>query len=249
MLAIKATQVTYFKQEPITTSQDVMELFTPFDLKRLESYSQKLLDYHVIIDLVPTIAKLYFLECFKEPEPLKLSSVQTAILLSLGLQKKNVERCEKDLGLAVSQILALFGKAIKKTSIFLNEIIEKQEAAILDTEMETAIKHSKGVKKLEDQKAWNPMDNTLQEELSEAGNEFSEKFKQEQRNMINSLNLEEYAIGGNEKEWESAKISTTSKIVNIKSDKKRKGKITSETLIQETSNEQNSEKKRKVKKR
>jgi N-acetyltransferase 10 len=93
------------------------------------------------------------------------------------------------------------------------------------------------------------MDNTLQEELSEAGNEFSEKFKQEQRNMINSLNLEEYAIGGNEKEWESAKISTTSKIVNIKSDKKRKGNITSETLIKETSNEQNSEKKKKVKKR
>lgn len=31
-----------------------------FDLKRLESYSNNLVDFHLIMDLVPTIAKLYF---------------------------------------------------------------------------------------------------------------------------------------------------------------------------------------------
>jgi N-acetyltransferase 10 len=31
-----------------------------FDLKRLESYSSNLVDFHLIMDLVPTIAKLYF---------------------------------------------------------------------------------------------------------------------------------------------------------------------------------------------
>jgi len=34
---------------------------TVFDLKRLESYAKNLVDFHLIMDLVPTLAKLYFL--------------------------------------------------------------------------------------------------------------------------------------------------------------------------------------------
>lgn len=36
-------------------------LFTPYDLKRLDSYASQLVDYHMILDLIPTVAKLYFL--------------------------------------------------------------------------------------------------------------------------------------------------------------------------------------------
>lgn len=39
-----------------------MELyFTKYDFKRLESYAQNLVDYHLIMDLVPNMAKLYYL--------------------------------------------------------------------------------------------------------------------------------------------------------------------------------------------
>jgi N-acetyltransferase 10 len=31
-----------------------------FDLKRLESYSKNLVDFHLVMDLVPAIARLYF---------------------------------------------------------------------------------------------------------------------------------------------------------------------------------------------
>lgn len=31
-----------------------------FDLKRLESYSKNLVDFHLVMDLVPSIARLYF---------------------------------------------------------------------------------------------------------------------------------------------------------------------------------------------
>ena len=34
---------------------------TVYDLKRLESYAKNLVDFHLIMDLVPTLAKLYFL--------------------------------------------------------------------------------------------------------------------------------------------------------------------------------------------
>lgn len=37
------------------------QYITIFDLKRLESYSKNLVDFHLIMDLVPTLAKLHFL--------------------------------------------------------------------------------------------------------------------------------------------------------------------------------------------
>lgn len=35
--------------------------FTTYDVKRLEMYSNNLVDYHLIMDLIPTLAKIYFL--------------------------------------------------------------------------------------------------------------------------------------------------------------------------------------------
>lgn len=67
-------------------------LLTPFDLKRLESYANNSLDYHVILDLLPTIAALYFDR--RLGSDVRLSAVQSAILLGLGLQRKTVEQIE-----------------------------------------------------------------------------------------------------------------------------------------------------------
>lgn len=68
------------------------DLFSPFDLKRLESYANNMLDYHVILDLLPTLSALYFSQRF--PAEIKLSGVQSSILLALGLQRKPVEDIE-----------------------------------------------------------------------------------------------------------------------------------------------------------
>lgn len=67
-------------------------LFTPFDLKRLESYANNMLDYHVILDLMPTVAGLYFQK--RLGEEVRLTAVQSAILLAVGLQRKSVEEVE-----------------------------------------------------------------------------------------------------------------------------------------------------------
>lgn len=34
--------------------------FTQYDLKRLNLYSQNMVDYHLIMDLLPTVSKLLF---------------------------------------------------------------------------------------------------------------------------------------------------------------------------------------------
>lgn len=67
-------------------------LMTPFDLKRLDSYANNQLDYHVILDLLPTVATLYF-EKRLGPE-VHLSAVQSSILLAIGLQRKTIEEVE-----------------------------------------------------------------------------------------------------------------------------------------------------------
>lgn len=47
--------------------------FTKYDMKRLEMYSNKLVDYHLIMDLVPHIARLYFTAKMRD---IKLNVVQ-----------------------------------------------------------------------------------------------------------------------------------------------------------------------------
>lgn len=73
-------------------SSELSILLTPFDLKRLESYANNMLDYHVILDLLPTIASLYFQR--RLGDDVRLSAVQSSILLALGLQRKSIEEVE-----------------------------------------------------------------------------------------------------------------------------------------------------------
>lgn len=40
---------------------ELAAVFIPYDLKRLEMYSRNMVDYHLIMDMIPAIAKMYFL--------------------------------------------------------------------------------------------------------------------------------------------------------------------------------------------
>lgn len=88
------------ESEPI--SREFIERhISVFDLKRLESYSNNLVDFHLIMDLVPTIAKLHFIE-LKESQVPTLSFVQTALLVGMGLQYKTIDKLQHDLKLAAN---------------------------------------------------------------------------------------------------------------------------------------------------
>ena len=52
--------------------------FNSYDIKRLEMYAQNLVDYHLVIDLVPQIAKLYFTN--QLGDEFSLSLVQSVIV-------------------------------------------------------------------------------------------------------------------------------------------------------------------------
>jgi N-acetyltransferase 10 len=72
----------------------------------LQAYSNNLVDHHLILDLLPFLARAFFARRLPAP----MSYGQAAILASLGLQQREVSDCEKDLKLPSSQVLALFNK-------------------------------------------------------------------------------------------------------------------------------------------
>lgn len=107
-------------------SSDELESFlTPHDMKRLELYGRNLCDHHLVSDLIPVIARLYFLERLESS--MSLSGVQSALLCGMGLQNKTVDSLTSELGLPPNQVLAMFNKAVRKISIVLNAVVEAKE--------------------------------------------------------------------------------------------------------------------------
>jgi N-acetyltransferase 10 len=88
------------------SSNELEYFFSPFDVKRLESYANNTLDYHVILDLLPTIATFYFdqrmtsngpAESSEDSQGVRLTAVQSSMFLALGLQRKSIEEVEVSL--------------------------------------------------------------------------------------------------------------------------------------------------------
>jgi N-acetyltransferase 10 len=77
------------------------------DLKRLELYARNMVDHHMIVDILPIIARLVFLGRLKG---MRLSYLQVAILLATGLQHRDVDSVAAELDLPVNQVLAFFNK-------------------------------------------------------------------------------------------------------------------------------------------
>lgn len=207
----------------------------PFDLKRLESYANNLVDYHVIMDLLPIISSLYFEK--RLGQEVKLGAVQSSILLALGLQRKTIEQVEEELSLPVSQALALFVKSIRKISKRLMDIQKSAfEAELPPPPTANGTEDQRTIKAAETLEKMKPVEVTIDDELREAGNEVTRGLREKQREMINSLDLSKYAIDADSADWTMAESQISkagrgaSTVVSVKTsaDKKRKREISSE---------------------
>ncbi|ODN93460.1 N-acetyltransferase 10 [Cryptococcus wingfieldii CBS 7118] len=181
--------------KPLTASE-LSTLLTPFDLKRLESYTDSMVDYHVVLDLVPTIANLFFARRLD----VSLAPAQQAILLALGLQRKNVEALETELGLTATQTLALFGKILRKIAKALEDV--QKEGIVSELPAESAPRGKQSFVALQQ---------TVEQELADsvprvnqgAETEEEKQSKKEQRELLDSLDMSEFAVnqGG---DWSAA---------------------------------------------
>lgn len=224
------------------TKEGLFGTLTVFDLKRLDSYANNMVDYHLILDLLPALSQHYFLHRLGETS---LSPVQQGILAGLGLQRKSVEELEKELSLPSSQILALFNKVIRKISqayrAIQHQALEQEDQELTkkskgekrkrqeeengneDEDEEDDVKGDSKKRDLRNQEHWEPLETSLKADLTEAGNEVKKKLKEEQRKMLDSMNLQQYNVAGTDEDWEKVasegKIPSSVSIANPNSSK------------------------------
>ena len=230
---------TSFTPQPLTKSE-LDASFSPFDLKRLDSYANNMLDYHVILDMIPPIAHLYFTGRLKPS--VSMTGVQSSILLAIGLQRKVLEDVEKELGLPSSQLLAMFVKIVRKVSAHFRRILE---GAIQETMPQANVRTNDEPDEVQPKK-FAPLQSNLDAELREGGEEVDKELKEKQRALIDALPLDKYEIETGAAGWDEAekqiqraqakgsdKGLTVSVKSSSKSDKKRKGESAEEIYREE----------------
>ncbi|XP_030767418.1 RNA cytidine acetyltransferase isoform X1 [Sitophilus oryzae] len=185
------------------TRQELDMYITRYDIKRLEMYSKNLVDYHLIMDLLPTLARLFFLNQMGD---VQMSAVQSVIMLGLGLQHKTVDALAAELDLPSSQLLGLFNRMMRRCEQYLNSVLER--------DIENSLQPQKDVN-------LTPVAKSMQDELEEAAKELQKKQKKELE-KLKKENLEQFAIKGSEDEWSKVLTGKSKKsIVSVKSGEKR----------------------------
>ena len=204
------------------SKRELESSFSPFDLKRLDAYASNMLDWHVILDLLPAIALLYFtgrMGAFGgaaevQQNSVRLTGVQQALLLAIGLQRKTLGDVEKELGLPANQLLAMFVKVIRKVSLYFRSVVSEDVAKDMPDEdegdidgdgIETSSLAHLGVSSVVNpHKKFTPLSQPLHEELQEGSAEIDRAEKERARAMIDALPLDAYAIADGGADWEDA---------------------------------------------
>lgn len=166
---------------------------TQYDLKRLELYARNMVDHHMIIDLVPTLTRLLFLNRFVG---IRFGFLQIAILICIGLQYRDVDSVARELDLPVNQVLAFFNKSIRKLTMHMRE---KLEAAVAREEMPTAATISRLERRAQAMTSLSEGLREAQEKDAEAYSSSSSSglIKQTQKNFIMQYkDLSMHAVDG-----------------------------------------------------
>jgi N-acetyltransferase 10 len=182
-------------QPPPFTKAELDRLMSPYDLKRLESYANNMLDYHVILDLVPRIAMVYFTGPLKAS--VKLTGVQEAILLAIGLQCKEFSTIELEPELSsvqASQLLAMFIKIMRKMSAHFGSLISGAHEADLPARETIGVSRADASGAHDDEiidERFVALETGLEEELEEGGDEALKALREKQRELIDALPLDQ----------------------------------------------------------
>lgn len=89
----------------------------------------------------------------------------------------------------MSQALALFVKSIRKISKQLEELQKAAVSAELSHDTSATIQPLDGATAITSERSWKPLEEDLEEELADAGNEETKRLRERQREMIDALDL------------------------------------------------------------
>ena len=177
------TTVDQEENEAITKSsmkKNEIELFiTKDDFKRMEKYAKNLSNNSNIIDLIPTLAKLFF----NNKMNIALSYTQAGILLGIGLQYKSFDDIKEEFEVELNQLLAMFNKMLKKFCSHIRGIYEKEiekEEEEISKKKKVKLNTSEEMMKKNEGKILSD----IQEELKEEAKKVKEREMEDKRKYM-----------------------------------------------------------------
>ncbi|GAA0146893.1 RNA processing factor [Lithospermum erythrorhizon] len=225
-MSVLDPKINYDELDSIESSSKLShlnnEILSPYDMQRLEAYTNNLADYHMILDLIPTLAREYFMEKL----PVTISPAQASVLLCMGLQGKNIFVIEGEMKLERQQILSLFIKVMKKFYKYLYGVASKEIESTLP--------------RLKKEITMEPHEISVDEDLNEAAKEVQAEMRAKMNAGLDPELLQRFSIPDQEAEFEIAlqkgmKIPPSG-LISLKSNRDKLGR-------------QGKEKKQKTKKR
>ncbi|KAK6258992.1 hypothetical protein SCA6_013466 [Theobroma cacao] len=190
-LSVLDPKIDFTDIEPTASTSDgfsklINTLLSPYDMGRLKDYTNNLIDYLSISDLVSNLAHLYF----QEKIPVTLSYVQASILFCMGLQNQDVSYVEEQMKkLERQQILSQFKKVMIKLYKYLYRIASK--------EIDSALPRLK-------ERVLEPLSISVDEDLNDAAKKVEAEMKAKTDGLLNPEFLQQYAIEGREADLEIA---------------------------------------------
>ncbi|KAK8653530.1 hypothetical protein V6N13_127525 [Hibiscus sabdariffa] len=190
-MSVLDPKIDFTDIEPAPSKSDglsnlVNTLLSPYDMGRLKDYSNNLIDFLSITDLLSILAHLYF----QEKMPVTLTYVQASILFCMGLQNQDVSYVEEQMKkLERQQILSQFKKVMIKLYKYLYGIASK--------EIDSALPRLK-------ERVLEPHSISVDEDLNDAAKKVEEEMKAEADGVLNPEFLQQYAIEGREADLENA---------------------------------------------
>ena len=194
------------RKEDLALSE-MSKMITAYDLGRLKSFTNNMVEYRLILDLIPTLAKIFF--CFNSAglEGLHLSPIQKGILIGIGLQFKTVDVLASEMSIDGKQLL---GKLRDMMRQIVSNVEKAKSEAIKSSLLSSASNGSSGIKALV----------PLEEEMQDAAKEMQEK----QREAFLEADLTQYKIKGSDDVWKSALSQNQGNLnmISVKTIEKRK---------------------------
>lgn len=143
-----------------------------------------------LVDLLPRISEPYFRGRFSG---IQLSSLQRAMLLAISLQRKDPDDFAAERSVSNSQTLAMFIKIVKKFVVYFEGLVSgAHEATLPKDTIGVSVANASGMHddEIVDTR-FNPLEKSLEEELEEGGDEALKEIRQKQRELIDSLPLDQ----------------------------------------------------------
>jgi len=109
-------------QAPLT-ARTLLQFLSRDDVHRLEQYGRNLVEYNLVLDIVPALAHLVL---GRRMPKVQLSLLQYAMLIAVGCQSRTFDEVAVEFNAKAGQLLALFNKAMHKLANGCRMLLEKE---------------------------------------------------------------------------------------------------------------------------